>query len=128
MSKKTDTAPQEIQLILAHLGREPITGQFRDLHLGQILIYLQMWKTGQWKKTLSKLAIRMGMTVRGIRENYLEGLEAEGIITTSRSSDAILWSWVGLPEDTDVETLSAYVERKKKKQKRGDKNGKDKHE
>jgi len=118
--KKADSKPQEIQLILQHLGRQEITGQYRDVHLGQVLIYLQMWRTGQWRQTISKLAIRLGMTARGIRENYLEGLEAEGIINTSRSSDAILWSWVGLPEDSEVEPLETYVERTREKDKGGE--------
>jgi predicted nucleic acid-binding Zn ribbon protein len=93
------TNPDEINRILKALGRQELEGQFRDKHLGQCLLYLQMWKTGDWKKTLSRLALRMGMTVRGIRENYLEGLVAEGIISIARGSASILWSWVGLPEE-----------------------------
>jgi len=123
MNKGKDTASEEIKSILQYLGREAITGQFRDVHLGQVLIYLQQWQTGDWRTTISRLALRLGMTARGIRENYLEGLEAENIIGTARSSDSILWSWVGLPDQENNRQTSLSTEREKKKENKKKKGG-----
>lgn len=96
---KPDTASEEIKSILEYLGRERLEGQYRDKHLGQCLLYLQLWKNGEYHSTIARLAIRLGMTARGIRENYFDGLIAEGILSVSRGQKSIYWNWVGTPEE-----------------------------
>lgn len=69
-------------------------GDYRSKHLGVILEYLYQKKRENKSLTLQKLALIIGMSQRQIRENYIDGLIAFGIINLTQKCDE--WYWVGL--------------------------------
>lgn len=69
-------------------------GDYRSSHLGVILEYLQSKKRENKSLTLQKLALMVGMSQRQIRENYVDGLIAFGVIQITTKCDE--WYWVGL--------------------------------
>lgn len=68
-------------------------GDYRSKHLGMILEYLYLQKRESKAQTLQKLALRIGMSQRQVRENYVDGLIAYGIIQLASNCDE--WFWVG---------------------------------
>jgi hypothetical protein len=68
-------------------------GEYRNVHLATILEYLRGQNEEDKATTLQKLALILGLAQRQIRENYLDGLIAFGVI--SLSSDCKRWHWVG---------------------------------
>ena len=114
MAKKTDkpipsfleehidkTANEEIREILEFLGRSHSEGQVRGDHLSKILMYLHMQKTEEYKKTLAKLSLLCGIGQRYVKENYLDGLEAFGIIEVQYGSKWRVWKWRGLRKERE---------------------------
>lgn len=69
-------------------------GDFRNKHLGTILEYLRNQQQEDKAVTLQKLALILGLAQRQVRENYIDGLIAFGII--SLSGDCQQWAWVGI--------------------------------
>jgi hypothetical protein len=69
-------------------------GDFRSIHLGIILEYLQSKKREEKSLTLQKLALMLGMSQRQIRENYFDGLLGFGVIQLTTKCNE--WFWVGL--------------------------------
>jgi hypothetical protein len=63
----------------------------------RVLEYIIEWKTGTYKKWISGLSIRLGLTVRTVRENYIDPLIVEGII--KRIGSKLVF--IGIP-DKDV--------------------------
>jgi len=90
------TANEEITQILNFLGRTHSEGDVKGDHLSKILMYLHMQKTEEYKKTVAKLALLCGIGQRYIKENYLDGLEAFGIIEVQYGSKWRVWTWKGL--------------------------------
>lgn len=68
-------------------------GDYRSSHLGIILEYLKTQKREDKRLTLQKLALKIGMSQRQIRENYFDGLLAYGILGLSSKCDE--WYWIG---------------------------------
>lgn len=89
-------AENEITQIMTFLGRGYQDGEVRGSHLGQILMYLKQRKTETMKNTLAKLALICGTSKRNLRENYLEGMEAFGIIRVRSEGNTIIWTWIGV--------------------------------
>jgi len=110
--------PEEIIDILTYLGRlQPdVDSKVRDEHLGSILVYLQQWKNGALKETILRLALRMGMSPRTIRESYIFPLATESIIVFVRSEKNILWKWNGTPKGNNGFSLKKYAKEQKEKQ------------
>jgi len=96
------TAPEEIEAILVYLGRKDLDsqGQVKDRHLGQVLVYCQMWKQGSLQKLIDRLTIRCGISARYIKENYVQPLISEEILRVTRMKHDVCWTWVGLPKNT----------------------------
>lgn len=69
-------------------------GDYRSAHLGTVLEYLRAQQIEDKSTTLQKLALMLGMAQRQVRENYLDGLLAFGII--SLESNCKMWHWVGV--------------------------------
>lgn len=69
-------------------------GDYRNTHLGTVLEYLKNQQTESKATTLQKLSLMLGMAQRQIRENYIDGLIAFGII--SLDANCKCWNWVGL--------------------------------
>lgn len=68
-------------------------GDYRNIHLGTVLEYLRNQKFEEKMITLQKLSLMLGLAQRQVRENYIDGLIAFGII--SLNSDCKAWYWVG---------------------------------
>jgi len=107
------TAPEEIEAILVYLGRLDLDsqGQVKDRHLGQVLVYCQMWRNGRLQELIDKLTIRCGISSRYMKENYVQPLITEGILRIVRMRNDVCWSWVGVPNS------SSFTEFVKEKQK-----------
>ena len=95
-TKEEQTIHEETTKILQHLGRSKSEGEVKREHLGAIIGYLMEWREGETQKTLSRLALRIGIDRRMLRENYWEGLEAEGLIEITYGSKVEYWKWLGL--------------------------------
>lgn len=86
-----DEVHQIITALRGDSGRND--GDFRSSHLGIILEYLQCTKREDKKSTLAKLALKVGMTQRNVKENYFDGLIAFGIVKLTSNCNE--WFWVG---------------------------------
>lgn len=91
--QKTIDEVHEIMFILRGSNATK-DGEYRSVHLGMVLDYLKGQQTEDKTTTLQKLALLLGMAQRQIRENYLDGLIAFGII--SLSTDCKRWTWIGI--------------------------------
>jgi hypothetical protein len=69
-------------------------GDFRSKHLGTILSYLRETKRESLSNTVAKLALKVGMNARYIKENYLNGIIAYGIVGLEQNCSE--WYWIGL--------------------------------
>lgn len=85
----------EVKNIMDALGRGEMEGNVKGSHLAQILTYLQQHKTERMRVTLAKLALICGMHQRYVRESYIEGIEAFGVINVKTINNDKVWSWIG---------------------------------
>jgi len=69
-------------------------GDFRNIHLATVLEYLRGQNEEDKATSLQKLSLLLGLAQRQVRENYLDGLIAFGIV--SLSSDCKRWKWIGV--------------------------------
>lgn len=117
----------EIHEIMYLLRGENATkdGEYRNIHLGTVLEYLRGQTTEEKATTLQKLSLMLGLAQRQVRENYIDGLIAFGVI--GLESDCKRWFWVGVsaiknqygklrknnPEDNEYVTESIIEHAKK---------------
>jgi hypothetical protein len=94
--KKETTKMREIGRIFTFLGVAPAEGQVKADHLHKILNYLIDHQEGNYKMMLARLSLSCQMDRRKLRENYIEGIEAWGIIVLSHSGNMRKWIWKGL--------------------------------
>jgi len=96
------TAPEEIKEVLKYLGRDELDskGDVKDRHLGQVLVYCQMWKNGSLQELVDRLTIRVGISSRYIKANYVQPLITEKILRIVRMKHDVCWAWVGVPNPT----------------------------
>lgn len=94
--RKDFSVNEEVKAIFEFLGRSHNEGEVKGDHLASIITYLIMEQHGDYKQTLSKLALKCGIGKRYITENYLDGLEAFGIIEVMHGSQSKFWRWKGL--------------------------------
>lgn len=87
-----DEVHQIIKALRGSTGKND--GDYRSTHLGIILEYLLSKKRENKSLTLQKLALIIGMSQRQIRENYIDGLIAFGIINLTSKCDE--WYYVGI--------------------------------
>lgn len=85
----------EVKNIMDALGRGEMEGNVKGSHLAQILTYLQQHKTERMRVTLAKLALICGMHQRYVRESYIEGIEAFGVINVKTINNDKVWNWIG---------------------------------
>ena len=90
------TSVDEIhEIILCLRGQNGLKdGDYRATHLATILEYLQRTKSENKMLTLQKLALVIGMSQRQVRENYMDGLIAFGVINLDTTCNG--WYWVGV--------------------------------
>lgn len=93
---KERSASLEVKNIFEFLGRGHSQGNVQGDHLGTILTYLITTQREKYNTTLAKLSLKCATGRRYIKENYLDGLEAFGIIQVSFSSKDKSWIWRGL--------------------------------
>lgn len=87
---------QEIEKIMAYLGRKHSDGAVKGDNLTKILDYLINTKQESYDVTVSKLSLICGMMARYVKENYLQGLEAFGFIYVYMNGNIKVWQWVGI--------------------------------
>lgn len=92
---KQQTGLDEIHEIMFLFRGENATrdGDFRSEHIGTILEYLKNQHEEDLKTTIAKLPILIGMGSRKIKEDYINGLIAWGIIQLD--SRCLRWKWIG---------------------------------
>lgn len=112
------TAPDEIKDVLRFLGREELDsrGQVKDRHLGQVLIYCQMWQKGSMTELIDRLCIRLGISSRYVKENYVQPLATEKVLDVIRMGHDLTWRWVGVPKKSNTPFMDYAKEREKEKQ------------
>lgn len=86
----------EINKTLEYLGRRHSEGAVKGDNLVRILSYLIKQKSEAYDKTVSRLSLRIGIMNRYVKENYLYGLEAEGLLNVYVNSNVKVWEWIGV--------------------------------
>jgi len=103
----------EVKEVMRYLGIEVEPhSKVRADHLSKILTYLATQQTEEVKKTLSRLALRIGIDYTHIKRNYFDGLVAEGIISLHPTSRGEIWSWNGAPQESFME----WVEKERRRE------------
>lgn len=87
---------QEIEKVMALLGRKHSDGAVKGDNLTKILDYLITQKSESYDITCAKLSLVCGMMQRYVKENYLQGLEAFGIIYVYMNGNTKTWNWEGI--------------------------------
>lgn len=95
--KFTEDGIAEIRDICEAFGFTNTEGNIVGQHNSTILSYLYQNKEGVYKTTVDKLTWLCHTSNRNIRENFLNGIEAFGIIETFTNEFGVLkWRWVGI--------------------------------
>lgn len=95
MSSKQTTIDEVHEIMFILRGSNATKdGDYRNTHLGTVLEYLRGQKQESKMVTLQKLSLMLGLAQRQVRENYIDGLIAFGII--GLESDCSKWFWVGV--------------------------------
>lgn len=95
MSREQRTIDEIHEIMVLLRGNNALKdGDYRNIHLGTVLDYLRLQKTENKMITLQKLSVMLGMAQRQVRENYIDGLIAFGII--GLESDCSTWHWIGV--------------------------------
>lgn len=92
-----EDTPFEIKEIMDFLGRGSTDGNVRGSHLGKVLSVCRNppKNVKNYRDLLSYLALICGMNKRYVTENYLDGLEVCGVITTIESGNDRFFKWIG---------------------------------
>jgi len=87
----------EIKEICDYFGFKHTDGLISGSHNATILGYLRQNQEGVYSTTVDKLTWICHTSNRNIRENYLKGIEAFGIIETFVNEFGVIkWKWVGI--------------------------------
>lgn|SRR3972149_5064107 len=87
----------EIQDICDAFGFKHSEGLVTGSHNATILAYLRQHQEEPYKITIDKLTWLCHMTNRSLKENYLNGIEAFGIIETYTTEFGVMkWRWIGI--------------------------------
>lgn len=104
MEKDRKKALIDKALSIINIDATTNKGDVRTNHLMAILDHLIEVQTEDYSTTQAKLALTISMEKRRIRENYLEGMEAYGIIKMRTVDRRVIWEWnVFLTEDEEKE-------------------------
>lgn len=99
-NEKTENS-KVIRDVLDYLGLDgenPNIGtRNKQVIMTKVLYCLQKWKTGQYYNWIRRLSLRLNLSVRTTRENYIDPLIAEGIIREDKGE----LTFVGIPKDRD---------------------------
>src|SRR4030067_1997197 len=97
--KCDDETIHEIQEICDSFGFKHNEGLVTGSHNATILAYLRQHQEEVYKTTVDKLTWLCHMTNRSLKENYLSGIEAFGIIETFTTEFGVMkWRWIGIKE------------------------------
>ena len=99
-SEKYDRRTNIVEII-KHLGLDSenpnIGTKNKQRLMVKALTLLKMWKTCNYDNGINRLSLRLNMTVRTIRENYIDPLISEGILRKTGSQIV----FVGIPDEGD---------------------------
>lgn len=95
--KTTQEGITEVKEICDAFGMTNTEGNIVGRHNATVLSYLRQQQEGVYKTTVDKLTWLCHTSNRNIRENFLNGIEAFGIIETFTNEFGVLkWRWVGI--------------------------------
>lgn len=95
--KYTTEGINEVKEICDAFGMTNTEGNIVGQHNATILSYLRQQREGVYKTTVDKLTWLCHTSNRNIRENFLNGIEAFGIIETYTNEFGVLkWKWIGI--------------------------------
>lgn len=87
----------EVKEICDVFGFKHTDGMVTGSHNATILCNLRQWREGVYSTTVDKLTWMCHTSARNLKENYLKGIEAFGIIETSVNDFGVIkWRWVGI--------------------------------
>lgn len=87
----------EVEEICLTFGFKHTDGLVSGSHNATILSNLRQWNEGVYSTTVDKLTWMCHMSARSLKENYLKGIEAFGIIETYTNEFGVIkWRWVGM--------------------------------
>lgn len=93
----TQEGIEEIKEICNAFGFVNTEGNIVGQHNATILSFLRQNQEGVYKTTVDKLTWICHTSNRNIRENFLRGIEAFGIIETFTNEFGVLkWRWIGI--------------------------------
>jgi len=97
--KKNNPKENEVFKIIKYLDlniENPNIGTKNKQRLMErTLGYMKNWQTGAYEEWINRLSLRLNVTVRTVRENYVDPLISEGIIKKIGSQIV----FVGIPEE-----------------------------
>lgn len=99
LQRSKDTNQNEVNKIIKYLDlniENPNIGTKNKQRLMErTLSYLKKWQTGSYEEWINRLSLRLNLTVRTVRENYVDPLISEGIV--KKVSSQVVF--VGIPEE-----------------------------
>jgi hypothetical protein len=92
-----DETINEIKEICDLFGFKHTDGLVSGSHNATILGYLRQQQEEVYATTIDKLTWLCHMSARYLKENYLKGIEAFGIIETyTNEFNVVKWKWIGI--------------------------------
>ena len=92
-----DETINEIKEICDIFGFKHTDGLVSGSHNATILGYLRQQQEEVYSTTVDKLTWLCHMSARYLKENYLKGIEAFGIIETyTNEFNVVKWKWIGI--------------------------------
>jgi len=92
-----DETINEIKEICNIFGFKHTDGLVTGSHNATILGYLRQQQEEIYSTTVDKLTWLCHMSARYLKENYLKGIEAFGIIETyTNEFNVVKWKWIGI--------------------------------
>lgn len=75
-------------------GTPNIGTRNKRILMERTLVYLVEWHSGTYDEWINRLSLRLNLTVRTVRENYVDPLISEGIVRKTGSQVV----FVGIPD------------------------------
>lgn len=92
---------KDIRDVLDYLGLKGenpnVATKNKQVIMTKALYYMQKWKRGLYYNWIRRLSLRLNLSVRTTRENYVDPLIAEGIIKEDKGE----LTFIGIPKDRD---------------------------
>lgn len=90
----------DVRKVIDYLGLNSgglnIDAMNKQIQMKRTLAYMKKWHKGTYNEWINRLSLRMNMTVRTVRENYVDPLISEGIVQKTGSQVV----FVGIPDES----------------------------